>query len=238
MEGQLTQFSIPETTIAALDNAVDQGLLAQSVTSQFKKMFMLAEAMKTLRALLTNKVMEPIMALQNTPNGFMTDRPQGGYDVDTVRECVIAATLDGVFVVGNEFNIIASRYYCTKNGLGHKLRDIPGLGQTITPGIPRNVGESGAIIKMTIEWTYSKKSESKEIEFAVRVNKGMGADAVIGKATRKARAWLYAKITGNEVPDGDASDAIDIPATKVSESPFEKKPELEAESEDRAEDLL
>jgi hypothetical protein len=36
----------------------------------------------------------------------------------------------------------------------------------------------------------------------------MGTDAIIGKATRKARAWLWQHITGQEIPDGDASEII------------------------------
>lgn len=34
----------------------------------------------------------------------------------------------------------------------------------------------------------------------------MGTDAVIGKATRKARAWLFSKLTGMEVGEGDVQD--------------------------------
>lgn len=34
----------------------------------------------------------------------------------------------------------------------------------------------------------------------------MGTDAVIGKATRKARCWLFNTINGTEITDGDATD--------------------------------
>ena len=44
----------------------------------------------------------------------------------------------------------------------------------------------------------------------IRVNKGMGADAVLGKATRKAYAWLLEKISGTNVADGEASDMVDL----------------------------
>ena len=96
------QLAVPEETITALDTAAANGVLAQNVASQFKKMFMLGACMRDLRALLTPKVMDPIMQLQNSPIGFLTDRP-GGYDVDTVTDCVIEASLNGVSVCGNEF---------------------------------------------------------------------------------------------------------------------------------------
>lgn len=219
-------LAVPEETITALDNAAASGVLAQSVASQFKKMFLLGSVMSELKKLLTPKVMEPIMQLQNSPIGFVTDRPQG-YDVDTVRDCVIEASLNGVNVVGNEFNIIASRFYCAKNGLKHKLRDIPGLYKNVTPGIPKMCGDNGAIVRMHIEWTYNGKSNTKDIDFAIRVNRGMGADAIIGKATRKAYAWLYEEVTGNSVPEGEAGDVV-IMDTTATESPLEQAPQQPA----------
>ena len=48
---------------------------------------------------------------------------------------------------------------------------------------------------------------------AIRVNKGMGADAIVGKLTRKARAWLYTTITGQDAGDGDAEDDTPIDVT-------------------------
>jgi len=37
----------------------------------------------------------------------------------------------------------------------------------------------------------------------------MGTDAIIGKADRKARAWLYNTITGCDVSDGEISDLLE-----------------------------
>lgn len=222
------QLVIANETIAALDRAAANGLVAQKEVSQFKKMALIAGSINELRALLTPAVMKPILALQNTSIGFKTDRPNGGYDVDTVRDCVIEATLKGVFPVGNEFNIISGQCYITKEGFGHKLRDVPGLSYTLTPGIPRVPNENGAIIKVQVEWNYNRKDGSKELELAIRVNKGMGTDAIIGKAIRKARAWLYTTVTGQEIGDGDADcDVIDIKADPVA-SPFEQPPPQEA----------
>lgn len=217
---QNRNMAVAAETVAALDEAAGRGIIALREASQFKKMFLLAGAMTDLKALLTPQVMAPVMALQNTSTGFKTDNPSG-YSVDVVRECIIEACIQGVFPTGNEFNIIAARCYITKEGFGHKLRDVNGLYYSITPGIPKTCGESGAIVKMLINWTINKKQSQREIEFAIRVNKGMGADAIIGKATRKARAWLYAEVTGNEAPDGDVDDGqiIDV---EDSRSEFEK----------------
>lgn len=219
-----------EAVVTALDECVKNGLMAKGELSTFKRTLSIASAIGELRSLLTPKVMEPIMNLQNTSLGFKTDQTSG-YQVDVVRDCLIEACLNGVYPVGNEFNIIARQCYITKEGFAHKLRDIHGLSYTITPDIPHLNTEGTAILEMTIEWTYNGKSNTKAMKFAIRVNKMMGADAIIGKATRKARAWLYTTITGQEVGDGEAEPIIiDIESNGKKESPFEKPVEEETPS--------
>lgn len=59
---------------------------------------------------------------------------------------------------------------------------------------------------MKIEWTYNGVSKTRDLDIPVRMNARMGTDAVIGKATRKARAWLFSAISGIEIADGDTLD--------------------------------
>ena len=229
MSGEL---SIANETVAALDKAAENGIIAQREASQFKRTLLVSTAMGELQNLLTPKIMAPIMNLQNKSLGFRTDNPNG-YPVDVVRDCLIEATLKGVYPVGNEFNIIAGRCYITKEGYFHKLHDIPNFSWVEIPGIPRNVGDNGAIIKVALEWTYNGKSSTKELELAIRVNRGMGADAIIGKALRKARAWLYTTITGQDIGDGEADgDVIDVEVSE-SPSPFEAEPKVDSGSEEQ-----
>jgi hypothetical protein len=178
-----------------------------------------------LKALLTPEVMKPILNLQNTSLGFQTDRREGGYPLDTVKECLIDAVLSGVSPVGNEFNIIAGRAYITKNGMLHKLSTVDGLSYTMTPGIPKMAGEGGAAIIMAIDWTFNGKTNHKDLALAVRINKGMGADAIIGKATRKSAAWLYQTVTGQTVDEGEANESA--PVTEVKASVIEETPATE-----------
>jgi hypothetical protein len=154
--------------------------------------------------------------LQNTSLGFQTDRRDTGYPLEVVKECLIDAVLSGVSVVGNEFNIIAGRAYITKNGMLHKLSNVDGLSYTMTPGIPKMAGEGGAAIIMQIEWTFNGKTNKKDLALAVRINKGMGADAIVGKATRKAAAWLYQTVTGQTVDEGEANESAPVIEAKVS----------------------
>lgn len=215
--------TVTDDVIAALDTAASNKAL--TVASQFRRAFATANAVAQLKALLTPQVMAPIMNLQNSALGFMTDRREGGYELSIVKECLIDAVLSGVSPVGNEFNIIAGRAYITKNGMKHKLMQIDGLAYTMTPGIPKMAGEGGAAIIMAIDWTYKGKTEHKDLALAVRINKGMGTDAIIGKATRKAAAWLYETVTGQTVDDGEANESA--PVTEVKASVIEETPATE-----------
>ena len=206
--------TVTDDVIAALDTAASNKAL--TVASQFRRAFAVAEAVYQLKALLTPEVMKPILNLQNTSLGFQTDRRDTGYPLDVVKECLIDAVLSGVSPVGNEFNIISGRAYITKNGMKHKLMQIDGLAYTMTPGIPKMAGEQGAAIIMQIDWTYKGKREHKDLALAVRINKGMGTDAIIGKATRKAAAWLYETVTGQTVDEGEANESAPMIEAKVS----------------------
>lgn len=176
----------------------------------FVKAFKMAQAVEKLYELLTPEYMAPIMKLQGTRLGFKTDRDtEGGYGIDVVKRCLIEAVLMGVQPTGNQFNIIAGDAYITKEGYGHKLRNMPGLTSCkITPSLPRINGDrtSGAVL-MKITYTYNGAKGSDEIDVPVKLHPKAGTtDVAIGKATRKARAHLFTTITGSEMPEGDIMD--------------------------------
>ena len=217
-----------EQTVNALAAAAEQGVLAWKDANAFGRMFKVAGAVQTLRGLLGPEAMGMIMELQDTPLGFRTDKArEGGYAMPVVREALIEATLQGVYPVGNEFNIIGGRCYITKEGFGHKLRDVPGLRWSVTPGVPE-IGQGGARVSVDVEWSLNGgTAQRRTLEFAIRLNAGMGADAVCGKATRKARAWLWSEVTGNETPDGDAQEV----EARVVGSPKDRSSGAGAEEE-------
>lgn len=203
-----------EAVAVKLDTAIERGILASQIAGKMSRALAVGAAMEEIRAALTPEVMRPVMALQGTAVGFKTDKQ---YPPEVVRDALIEATLAGVYPVGNEFNIIAGRAYITKEGMGRKLREIDGLTYSITPGIP-TMKDGGSVVPMNVEWKYKGVSASRDLPVCVKLNSGMGADAVIGKATRKARAWLYQTITGSEVSDGEAEAEINV---TPKASPFE-----------------
>lgn len=180
----------------------------------FQKAFLIASATGRLKTLLTPDYMRPIMDLQGNRLGFKTDRdvingqPANGYPEAIVKNCLIEAVLTGVQPFGNQFNIIAGNMYITKEGFGYLLANYPGLYYEITFDLPRiNQEKTSAAVVANIEWKIgANEKKTKKLDLPVKMNQYMGADAVLGKAQRKARAWLYNTITGSEIGDGDATD--------------------------------
>lgn len=201
--------------VAKLLNSNVLAVIGNDGLMGFEKAYQIANATVELRALLTPEYMKPIMALQGNRLGFKTDRDdKGGYAEEIVKNCLIEAVLTGVQPHGNQFNIIAGNMYVTKEGFGHLLR---GVKYKIIPGLPRiNQDRTSAAVLVKIKWTKGSEESEEEMEIPVKMNSFMGTDAVLGKATRKARAWLFNTINGTEVADGDAVDvSTEVVATKV-----------------------
>lgn len=116
------------------------GELANS--EDFFKPIVMAMAIKDLREALTPEAMAAVKELAGTSLGFLTDKkPNEQYSTDVIRECVVEAMIRGVGVVGNQFNIIAGRFYMARNGWEAKLRKA-GCTQIVpTVGKPEDVRE-------------------------------------------------------------------------------------------------
>lgn len=198
----------------------------------FKKAYMMAEGIKQLKELLTPEYMAPIMQLQGSKLGFRTDkdlnkdRTKGpGYPMEVVKDCIIEAVLNGLEVTGNQFNIIAGNCYPTKEGCGAILNKFPGLKYQIILSLPRtnataSSAATSAAVDALIKWTLNGEQNQETIPIAVKMDAYTSLDAVNGKATRKARAWLISRITGSEITDGEVEDAT---ATVMSSKTKETK---------------
>lgn len=220
--------SIPEKQLELAKKLNDRvfAVIGKDALQGFEKAYHIANAIGDLKTLLTPEYMKPIMALQGNKLGFKTDKDdKGGYPEEVVKNCLIEAVLTGLEPWGNQFNIISGQMYGTKEGFGALLNKTKGLKYDITPSLPRiNAAKDGAAVNITITWTYGSEPENKkDIDFPIKMNQYMGADAVIGKATRKARAWLFNKINGTEIGEADVQD-IDhkIVPSKDTEITFEE----------------
>lgn len=236
---ELATLDTVEKKIAKLDELANSYSSALSISSNpFASAITLATAMNNLRELLTEDVMAPIMALMNSPLGFLTDRTgkprfQGDskwkpcYTWEEVRDCVIESALRGFYTVGNEMNIIAGRFYAAKNGLRRKVSTYPGLTDLKeTYDVPRNAN-GGAVVKAKATWNLNGTPDSLEREFPIKGDDYATADSYLGKATRKLLHAILEKLTGQTIPEGDVNDIPIANAREVSEA----KPAIATEVE-------
>lgn len=209
MKDQETPIPEKQMQLARTLNEKVHSVIGKDRLEGFEKAYLIANAIADLKIMLTPEYMKPIMALQGNKLGFKTDKDdKGGYPEEVVKNCLIEAVLTGLQPFGNQFNIISGSMYGTKEGFGHLLSKYPGLTKCeITPSLPRiNAEKTGAAVLMKITWVLNGKEETREIDIAVKMNQYMGADGAIGKATRKARAWLFNTMNGTEVGEGDVQD--------------------------------
>lgn len=194
--------------------ASENQLVMLNGSSGFAMALRVAYAVGRLRAELTADVMKHIMLLQNSSLGFRTDKKEG-YPLEVVRDCLIEAVLRGGRPYGNEFNIIAERCYLTKEFYTRFVPCLPEVTEvSVSLGVPRMAGDKGAIVDCTATWKLAGRGQSLNTspgkpvrEIAVRVNAGMGADAILGKATRKAYKAIHDQITGWCTSDGEIEEA-------------------------------
>lgn len=188
--------------------------LAECAGNEAMQALVTARAIREVQALLTDAVVNDVMPLQNSVLGFRTDKPDG-YNRAAIKDCLTIAMMRGLRIVGNEFNIIGGNVYVTKEGYERLLLELEGFSNfRIQLAVPQTHGE-GALIAGHAEWLYFgrpdamvwEKTEAGDYRIAVRVNKGQGVDAILGKAKSKALRQVYARITGSEWDSvGDATE--------------------------------
>lgn len=210
-----TSLMIPQNQLQVaekIDNIVLEVIKQETAgLTPAKKTFIKAWAVTEIANLLTDEYIKPIMSLQGKKYGFLTDAKRGEpYNQEVVKDCIIEAWMLGLEPVGNQFNILSSKMYPTKEGSKALLMKIPNLWYEYSWTIPEM--KPGSVnVKCKIEWKKSGgQKETREISFPVRVNTGMTIDAIMGKAERKANVWLYNIVTGNSVNDGDFVETQDV----------------------------
>lgn len=209
------------------------GVLALKDQPAFMQAIRMAYGIRTIRNALTEAfVKENFMPLQGTKLGFLTDKDkEGGYSWDVVRDVLCEAMLRGFRPVNNEFNIIAGQFYGAKNGFERNVLEYPGLQDfEMDLGVPQLAGDKGALVPCEAHWylagvqmkllCHPGKDGEIDKRIPVKVNGGMGADGILGKATRKLYARVYQRLTGcsNEIVDAEP-DAIPTTALPAPAEP-------------------
>lgn len=235
--------AVPTETAQALEEASTRAIAAFAGATNGGSILAaldVAKGIEDLRALFSQpEIQARVVALQDTPLGFRTDRdprivnrktgqPNQPYPYEVVRDAAIEAGLRGLQLVGNQFNIIAGRFYGTKEGFEFLMRKLPNVSD-FRPiiGIPQSK-PGGVLIDCEATWQQNGKPFSIKVTIPVKGDDYSSADQYIGKATRKLLSRCYAIMTGNAVPEGDAGDdvpiSVEATATTVAKPRFATTP--------------
>jgi len=142
---------------------------------------------------------------------------------------LIVGLLKGLRVVGKEIMVLAGGFYGLKDGVRRVLLDVDGFSHLrIDMRVP-DMQSGGAKVPAVVTYCLGGKPQ-EPLEFLlkvvdgieddqripVRLNAGMGVDAVLGKAESKILRRLYQIVTGIDVPDDDyVGDDNTIDATSA-----------------------
>lgn len=228
-----------EATAAKLDGIATRYsvAVADPAMGRLRRTLVMAQGVQQLRAALDGKVMKQIMALMNTPLGFMTDRGPHAYKAehktpyneDVVRECVIAGLMNGVYPVNNEMNIISGRCYIAQEGYRRKVREIPGLTDLkLAPGLPR-VDQGKTVIRFGATWKLNGNADSLRdaegkpgIVLEIPTNQYTGPDAVVGKAIRKGLKRIWEQVYGSDHTAPEDGEVGEMPAPSKTDQVIEQ----------------
>lgn len=235
-----------EGMVAALEAVQDQCQELSQMPVGPAKMVRQGLAMQQLRdVMMRPDVQQLVMSLKNTPVGFKTDERPGNpkynqrpveYKYTEIVDCVIIGMMNGVFPIQNQMNVISRQCYITKEGLEYKLDNDPvcidnleshHIEDTEWLGFDQHLGV--ATIKIRIAYKIKGSDpENKDFKVQVKFHERTGSiDQAIGKAKRKAWAWLYERVTGAKVPDGDVEPVIDHDAIEVEAEVVEEQAAVE-----------
>jgi hypothetical protein len=224
--------AISKDTASALEAAATQAVTGFTAASSGSILAQLEVAanIETLRTLFDDpQIKARIIALQDAPIGFRTDKDpkiknfktgqyNTPYPYEIVKDIVIEASLRGLQLVGNQFNIIAGRFYCTKEGFEGLIRKLdfvadfrPVIGVPITKS-------GGVIVECSATWKQNGSGRDIQASIPIKENSTGTADQYIGKATRKLLKRCYEMMTGNSISDGDAEDAQPMTPASVAQA--------------------
>lgn len=204
--------------------AKDYQELLSRENSGFEMSIYAAQALNSIRELFTSDMLKEVRKLENSRMGYLTDRDPGRgksgekiepYSDSVVKDCLIEGALRGFRWMGNEINILAGSFYATKDGLLRKIREqVHNYREHVEPVTQFSGGNCQ--IKVSAIWSRDGKKEETSGVACVRVNNGMGVDAIRGKAEAKLRRMVLFVLGDQEEALRDPEvDALDVESTEA-----------------------
>lgn len=233
-----------ERGLAVLDSARENFSVAMKdaqrldIVNNVCGAFDAAIIVQKLEAILTDEIMDAVfMPLMNKKIGFRTDRDPSRpdkrtgvapkpYTREVVRTCIIDAAANGLLPTGNQFNIISSTMYPTKEGYTALLAKLKASPMQLVYTFEfdpetKAVSADPTYVAIPCRVGYKTSREDMKGWFKyVAMVKSNGetstTDQLRGKAERKCKKAFFEFLTGIDLGDADASETIDVPYTEVT----------------------
>lgn len=227
------------TELAEIDHlASEAALISADSAGSISKAIAMAGAMQSLRERISGPILKELMKLRGSRLGFLVDRDnqrgdkqRAEYPETVIRDALIEGLVKGARAVGNEINIISGNCYLTREYYTRKLAEHPGLTNLeIVYGTPVVDGPNGRyLVSAVATWMLngvpgSLRKEVRDLSDKTRIDERISVkrddyttiDQVLGKADRKFKAAIFARITGSifaavDTDDGGASPRIEAP---------------------------
>jgi hypothetical protein len=230
-----------------IDAIIDDCLpVVAGKNANFVQSLTIAKGVHELKQIMLNskEIEGVVMSMANNRLGFLTDRPgwmmkrnkdQGKfpnepYGYYQLVDPIVEGLLKGYRLTNNEMNIISGQFYAAKNGNYRKVAEFPGMSGFVYNNDPVvfSSDRSGARVKCWASWKLSGKAMSigmdagDELILQIRVNVGMGEDAIIGKAHSKLFKRVLERISGQVAPESTDLGGDDIPDAEIVSQTAEK----------------
>lgn len=219
------------TDLATVDAKLDRAIaLMQQAEGRIGRVVAIANATKAVRETVAAN-WDAFMQLKDSPLGWSTDEREGGrqYSPAQLQTALTQAILKGGLPVNKEIGVISGQAYLQKPFFERQVRERGDISDVrLTLDVPETIN-GRTVVGGVVSWRHNgcedrivcRKTAEGDQRIPIKVNAGMGDDAILGKATRKILARMLARIDGSAAWEDAASDdgVIDgtaTPATAVT----------------------
>lgn len=237
-----TALTESDNRFLELDQRIDTLIAAaHHAEGRVAKVVALANATREVTAAVKAQ-WESIKELKNSPLGFLTDeigRDKPPYTDAQLQLAVTHGILLGAMPFNGEITVISGRAYL---GVSHYRRRIAETA-SITDfdlqfGAIAYANDKLAMVEARVAWLLDGnprslqlvRTESLDRRIPIRVNAGMGVDAILGKAERKILKRVYESSTGRVLVDEDDDRTVEgtaSPSQAPPSPPPAPKPEVD-----------
>lgn len=216
----------PGGALSEVDKSIEQALaLAESATGRIGKVVALAQATKAVATAVKDN-WESLKDLKDSPLGFLTDESGRKNDFKYSDVALQTAITHGILLGGLPFNgeitVVSAKAYLGKAHYRRRISECERIANlALQFGAITMHGESRALVEAMVSWQLDGAAQSLALvktteldkRIPVRVNAGMGDDAILGKAERKILKRVWELSTGRQVVDGEDEDDRTVEGT-------------------------